>query len=124
MGRGGEGVFAAVTAAGVTPISFIVLMTDYDNIGFQLITTGTLAGAWTFQADNKYSNDAQYNWPANPGTWPSVTALFTTVPAVLSGGSDNYAQTIGLGAKAVRATFTPTSGAGTAQAIYCAKGGE
>lgn len=125
LGVGQNDVFATpLTVSDTAAHSFSLLIPWFDNVSWVLVTTGTLAGAWTFQASNNYADDTEYNQAVAAGTWVDVTTLFTTVAAVLTGGTTRYAQSVGLAARAVRATFTATSGAGTIFAWPFAKGAQ
>lgn len=125
-GIGNEGQFGPITIVGTTPIPFTIEISNLDNLSFQLNTTGTVAGAWTFQADNRYSTDAQFNAAVNAGTWPAMpTSLFSTVAAAAGAPTDQYVQSlVPIAARAIRVTFTPTSGAGTASLAFFGKGAQ
>lgn len=123
-GKGNEGLLQDVTSgAGVVTVGPIQV-DDFDNISFQLVTTSTLAGAWTIQASNDYNALGDYNGAERAGTWTDVTALFTTMAAVVTGGSSRYTQSVGFAGKALRIVWTPTSGAGNVSAWMCAKGAQ
>jgi hypothetical protein len=118
---------ATVTISSVTNSTTIVTTGTQTNETFSNGTTTAsvtdvpLAGAWTFQADNMYETDTGNNSIPNAGTWPDCTGLFTTVAAITT-TSDKYAQCANFAGRAVRATFTPTSGHGTVSIIAFAKG--
>lgn len=120
---------ATVTIASVTNSTTIVTGGTQTNETFNNGTTTAsvtdvpLAGAWTFQADDLYEVSTADNSIPNAGTWPDCTGLFTTVAAITT-TSDKYSQSVGLAARAVRATFTPTSGAGFVTIIAFAKGAQ
>jgi hypothetical protein len=82
------------------------------NVGLQLSTkTGsTLAGSWKIEV----SNDSHLGLTAN-AQWSDITSAFTpTIAAVLSGASSQYVQCAPIYARAIRASFTATSGSGDA----------
>lgn len=118
---------ATVTIASVTNATTIVTGGTQTNETFSNGTTLAsvadiaLAGAWTFQADNQFEVATDYNSIPNAGSWPDCTGLFTTVAAITT-TSDKYAQCANFAARAVRATFTPTSGTGAVFIIVFAKG--
>lgn len=123
--RRGDGddykVIPSTTVSGTTPIvSAVVDIRDLDSIGFQLITTGSVAGAWTFAASNNFQPEgiASYGQIPTMGDWSDVTALFA--PAAVTTAS-NQSKQANLRARSIRATFTPTSGAGTVRANTNAK---
>lgn len=125
LGDGQNDRFSTPLAVSDTnPHSFQMRIDHVDNVSWVLITTGTLAGAWTFQASNDWADDTEFNQVIKAGTFVDITALFTTLAAVLTGGSTRYAQSVGLAARSVQATFTATSGAGNISAFPFCKGAE
>jgi hypothetical protein len=125
LGEGQNAAFSTpLTVSDTNPHSFQMRIDHVDNVSFVLITTGTLAGAWTFQASNDWADDTEFNQLIKAGTFVDITTLFTTVAAVLSGGSARYAQSVGLAARSVQATWTATSGTGTISAFPFAKGSQ
>lgn len=125
MGLGNSGQQGPSTIVGTTPISFIFNVEDLDNLTFQLTTTSTGAGAWTFQGDNRYSNDTEYNAAVNAGTWPALPASALSTIAAVAAASDQFVLTlVPYGGRAIRVTFTPTSGAGTVSVAMFGKGSQ
>lgn len=132
-GDGGDVVVLVSTPiSGTTPIvSGPIDVRDKDAVSLQLISTGTVAGAWTVAASLDFvpgvtsgavggSSSGAYGSPAFAGTWSDVSALFarpSAIAAVVSGGGSQYRQAIDhLDARHIQITFTPTSGAGNVQA--------
>lgn len=115
FGLGNEGIAAsAVATSGTTVVDTVVPIMDTDNISFTLLTTGTIAGAWTILASNDWNELGAYNGQARSGNFVDVTALFTTMAAVLTGGTARYCQSSQpMSAKALMVRWTPTSGTGT-----------
>lgn len=123
--RRGDGedykVIPSTTVSGTTPIvSAVVDIRDLDSIGFQLITTGTAAGDWTFEASNNFQPEgiASYGQVPTSGDWSDVTALFS--PAAVTTASNQFKEA-NIRARSIRATFTPSAGAGTVRANVNAK---
>lgn len=119
-----EGRIIPLTAiSGTTAVpSGAYFLEDYNGISFQLITDGTVAGAWKIEVSNDYSvgfgDDRAFT-----GNWTDVTAAFVdaagnpAIATVVSGGSSQATQAAPFMYRAYRVTFTPTSGAGN---VYCA----
>jgi len=124
-GQGMEGRVLNTTVSDTTvQTSHVTFLNTLDNISYQLISTGTVAGAWTVEVSNNYTPGLGDNQAPNSGNWVDITSLFTTVNAVTSGGSDQYIEKSSglIGARAIRVKFTPTSGAGTVSAWFFGKG--
>jgi len=120
-------LIATQAVSGTTPIvSRVVDMRDFDDIGLQLITTGTVAGTWLIEASNDFvaaMNGNAYgsisNGTSPVGTFTDCTAFFTkaaagTAIANPSGAATaQYAKPLhGIRCRALRITFTPSAGAG------------
>ncbi len=123
-GEGSEGIVIPTQAiSGTTPIvSTVTWINMLDNVGYQLVTTGTVAGAWKVEVSNNYAVTWYNNQAAGAGDWFDYTSRMTTIAAVLSGGSNQIAEHIGCTCRAMRLTFTPTSGAGNVSAYFYGKG--
>lgn len=90
-------------------------------------------GTWTIQGANDFVSGAtvggnggatQYGMPGQPGNWPNITAMFTvpaTIAAVTTAGSQIVCPAGHFSIKNLRATFTPSSGRGTARVARFAK---
>jgi hypothetical protein len=109
---------------GTTPIvSDVCSIDNLDGAGLVLNSTGTVAGTWKVEASNNYVTTKVPNLnqgaQVNSIRWADVTALFGTISG--SVGTKFY-QCYPLVARAIRVTFTPSSGAGNVSADYCAKG--
>ena len=79
------------------------------NVGLQLNTlaASTLAGNWKIEV----SNDSLIGG----SNWSDITSAFTpTIAAVVSGASSQYVQCAPIYARAIRASFTASSGSGNA----------
>jgi hypothetical protein len=115
------------TTPAVSPYGFIGRQSA---LGMQLVTTGTLAGSWKVEvscsptavptANTDPTTSAKTPTLAAVNDDPSdITSAFTpTIGTVSSGGSSQYVQCSPLNAGYFRATFTATSGAGTARVNY------
>lgn len=128
-GRGDESKFITLQAiSGTTPIvGKVVDMQDFDSVGLQLISTGTVAGSWKIEISNNYvpqQNSNSYGQVSATadtaeGTFTDVTALFliaaagTAIAAAAGSATSQYAQPRDfIRCRCLRVTFTPTSGAG------------
>ena len=115
--------FAALTISDTTPhVSNSIDLRRYDRVSFQLITTGTLDGAWKVEISNNVVNSGSgaYGQVAATGTWTDITSGFS--PAIASVDHTNaatqsqYAQA-DIRIRAIRVTFTGTAGTG-AVSVY------
>jgi hypothetical protein len=129
-GNGGEENWLPTTAnVGVTPVvSEAVDMRRFVDAGFQLVTA-TVSGAWKVEVSNDFvpsgSNISQYGESQNAGTWSDVTALVSpAIATVVSGtaATENQYRLMQLRCRAMRFTFTPSSGTGTVKVIGNAAG--
>lgn len=122
----GESKVLSATIANTTPVpSSVIPLEEWDTTGCQLITTGSLVGAWTIAISNDYtgaSNGPVYSDAAgNAGTWTDITAAFNpAIAAVSSAGSQAVVMTT-MPFKKAQITFTATSGSGTAVALVFQK---
>lgn len=82
-------------------------------------TASVPAGAWTIQGSNDFvgaGNATMYGQPSQPGNFADITALFSGLSAVTTASSQIIVPTNGnVAVRAIRATFTPTGGRGTAR---------
>jgi hypothetical protein len=110
--------------SGTTPIVAKLNMQNMDRVALVLVTTSTVAGAWTIGASNDYQQpQGLANKQAASGAFGSITTLAEpTIAAVVSGGSTQAVQIPRFGWGAISVTFTPTSGAGNVSAFIMAKG--
>lgn len=116
-------LLAPVAISGVTPIQVIDDMTNFDGAGYILVTTGTVAGAWTFQGIDGWRPGGINNSLASAGISGDVSTLASPAPgAISSGGSSKATQLVPFMWGALGITFTPTSGAGNV-AVYRVKKG-
>lgn len=93
-------------------------------VGLQLVTGGTLDGAWKVEVSNDYAGDkdSSMGQNVNAGNWTDVTAGFkkldgTALAAVAHGTpatQNQFVQCAPIGAKQIRVTFTGSGGAGVA----------
>lgn len=116
------------TVADTDPRVSKVSILDHSRIvSYVLVANGTLDGAWLIEGCNDYSAAGGSAWgqPPTVGTWINITALFkradgTAIAAVAHGTAATQtqgAQAAPVGYRAVRATFTASTGTGTVQAI-------
>lgn len=138
-GLGNDSVWIPTQAiVGTTPIVSKVIMAlqNADHVALQLITTSTVAGGWLIEGSNDFTppsgvggaNIDIYGEAASTGTWSDITLAFvkaaagTAIAAVLTGGSNQPAWPMQpLSFRAMRVTFTPTSGAGNVTCLGFAK---
>jgi hypothetical protein len=88
-----------------------------DNVGIQLVWTGSPIGSFSVQVsiDHREVNGVV----SNSGTWVNIT-LNPTISAVGSGDSA-YIELNQLSASYIRVVYTASSGAGTLNAYICGK---
>jgi hypothetical protein len=115
-------IVPAQAISGTTPIHGIFPgALDFSAFGFQMITTGTVAGTWIVEASNNYIVQG-YDAVSATGTWDDVTSLLNATPTVAAGSpTDQYRQIAAYAGRAIRVTFTPSSGAGNVQCFMTAK---
>lgn len=90
-------------------------MQRQDNCGFQLIWTGTPTGVFVIQVSLDYQSGT------NLGTWSSLT--LDPVPTAPSGSAGNtYIALADVASPWIRVFYDFTSGAGTLQCWFAAKG--
>ena len=127
----GDNICIALQAiSGTTPIvGDIKDLSNLDGCCFQLITTGTVAGAWKVEVSNDYVTanirPVTNNGPQAAATahWTDITSQFS--PAITNpagSATSQFVQMYPFVGRSVRVTFTPASGAGNAYATYFAKG--
>jgi len=133
-GDGNDCFFMALQAiSGTTPVvSNVIDMRDFDSVGLQLISTGTVAGTWLIEMSNDYvprQNTNSYGQVSSTldtaqGTFTDCTALFlkaaagTAIANPAGSATSQYAQPRDfIRCRALRITFTPSSGAGNV-AVY------
>ena|SRR5271165_5817897 len=99
--------------------SVALSMQNQDNAYFSLIWTGTPTGTFNVQISNDHQQDGNGNVQV-AGTWATVT-LNTPITAT---GSANNAGIIvnGIAAPWIRINYTASSGSGTLDAYFSAKG--
>ena len=102
----------AVTSGNKT--SAVTSIFNQDNVGLQLIWTGTLAGTFDVQVS------ADYNRDTLAGTWTSVG--LPAVQTAAGSASNAYVDLNQLSAPWVRVVFTYTSGSGNLTEYLVAKG--
>ena len=102
---------------------------DLDGCGLQLITTGTVTGAWTVEQSMDYSSGDR-DIRANAGTWNDITALLNATPTAVAAASNQYRQLGGGGGTtavtnffggAIRIKFTGSANTGNITAIVLGK---
>jgi hypothetical protein len=102
---------ASITSA-VSNIEFL------DNIGLQLIFTGTPTGTFSVELSINYSQDQQGN-VTNTGTWTPMT--FSSTPVASGAAGSVYIDINQISAPWMRVKYTKTSGTGTLQGWLTAK---
>ena len=124
-GNGSENIFMNSATSGTTPVNTGAMDARMaDIVSAQLVTNG-LSGAWKIEISNDEVvqttsvGAVAYGQPGNAGTWTDITASFSpALVAVVSGTSGENQRAEGpSGYRAIRYTFTPTSGAGAAKVI-------
>lgn len=83
-------------------------------------------GSWTIQGSNDFvqGDILQYGFPGQAGHFPDVSALFSSpspISAVATASSQIVQPQSHCSFKAIRATFTPTAGKGTARCALFGK---
>lgn len=102
-----QAVSGSVTSA-VTNIFF------KDNIGIQLVWTGTLAGTFAVQISADYSADTK------TGNWTSIT--LNPVPTAAGSADNAYVDITQISAPFIRVVFTYSSGSGNLTGTIVGKG--
>ncbi len=126
-GNNGDFVISSVTSAHVavtTTASGLVTESFTAAQRFTLVRTDSPpAGSWKIEVSNDFvpdTNGTIYGQIPASGTWTDITSEFSpSIDAVTTAGSQ-YAQ-MDITARALRYTFTPTSGLGTARVIRFSK---
>jgi hypothetical protein len=126
----------ATVADTAAHVSGVIDCRRWEVIGLQLIAaggTGTLDGAWKIEVSNDFmanATAAPYGQAPNAATahWTDITASKIWVDAVAAvahgtaSTTNQYIQpTTGIGWRAMRVTFTGTTGSATVGAILFAK---
>lgn len=124
-------VLMDATVTTTTPaVSAYAFIGRQQQLGMQLVTTGTLAGSWKVEVScSPTAVTTQNTDPTTSAATPTIAALnddpsditsafSPTIGTVSSGGSSQYVQCAPLNAGYVRATFTATSGSGQARVNY------
>jgi len=107
------------TSMGASITSNAVRTLFQDNIGFQLVWTGTPTGSFDVQISMDHEEDS-FGTVLTAGTWTSLT-LSPTISA--AGAADNaYIDLNQLSCPFVRVVYTRSSGTGTLNAYVTAKG--
>ncbi len=111
--------YQIITAAsmGADITSTVTNIQGLDNIGLQLVWTGSPVGDFKIQISIDYAQDNQGN-VTNAGNWNDIT--FSTAPAT-SAGSPIYVDITGISSPWIRVFYDRTSGTGTLNAYIAAK---
>ena len=128
--QGSDGMLPAVggqTIVGTTPIVMNIQGPINVNTSLGLFSTGTVTGTWLIEASNDFTIGPSYNVNDNAGNWTDITAAWRTPDATTGTAIVNpsgsalhtYVEYMGnpgcgFGARSLRVTFTPSSGAGKA----------
>ena len=127
--QGGDGQLPAVggqAVVGTTAVQMVIQGPINVNTSMTLFSTGTVTGTWLIEVSNDFTVAATgANVNANAGHWTDITAAFrtpnaTTGTAIVNPSGAALATYVeymgnpgcGLGARSLRVTFTPASGAG------------
>ena len=89
-----------------------------DNIGIQLVWTGTPTGTFSVELSVDYQQDQQGN-VLNAGTWTPMT--FSSTPVASGAAGNIYIDINQISAPWMRVKYTKTSGTGTLQGWLTAK---
>lgn len=123
-------VLMDTAVANTTPaVSRYAFIGRQNTLGMQLVTTGTLVGAWKIEVScSPTAVDTLNPAPSSSSVRPIITAVnddpsditsaFTPSIAAVSAASSQYVQASPLNAGYVRATFTATSGSGQARVNF------
>lgn len=129
---GNNGTFAITVVSGhtaTTATAGLVNETFGPNVVINVIRSEAAsvpAGAWTVAGSNDFSTGglAAYGQAPQAGHWPDISALFNSPAAiaVVATATSQIVQPPGhLSVRAIRVTFTPSGGRGTARAVIFAK---
>lgn len=102
---------SSITSA-VSNIEFL------DNIGLQLIFTGTPTGTFSVELSIDYQQDQQGN-VINAGNWTAMS--FSSSPVASGAAGTVYIDINQISAPWMRVKYTKTSGTGTLQGYLTAK---
>jgi hypothetical protein len=98
-----------------------------DNIGIQLIFSGSPVGSFSVQVSASYSQDLEGN-VTNTGTWSPVLLTYWNGSTAVQGlsiptsvGSPIYVDLNQLSSPWIQVVYTPVSGTGTLNAFITAK---
>ena len=123
-----DGVVGGKPIVGTTPVVMVIQGPINVNTSMTIFVTGTITGTWLFEVSNDYLiSSVGMNQNPNAGHWTDITAAWrtpnaTTGAAIVNPSGSALATYVeymgnpgcGLGARALRVTFTPASGAGNA----------
>jgi len=98
--------------------SIITNIQQLDNIGFQVVWTGTPVGSFDIQVSLNYTQDEWGN-VQNAGDWSSIG--LTPAPAAEGSADSAYIDINQISAPWIRLIYTRTSGTGTLQGYVTAK---
>lgn len=104
--------------ASATITSAVTNIEGLDNIGLQLVWTGSPVGTFAFQISADYAQDFLGN-VTNTGNWVAIS----TTPNIAAAGSADtaYVDISQLSAPWIRVVYTKTSGTGTLNGYITAK---
>lgn len=88
-----------------------------DNVGIQLIFTGTPTGTFSVEVSNDYATEN--GTPIDSGTWTAIS--FGSAPTAGGAAGNIYLDINQLSAAYVRVVYSPTSGSGTLDAYITGK---
>jgi hypothetical protein len=109
----------AAVSTGTPVVSRIVDMRGMSAFTIQLVVpAGTLAGTWLIEYSNNWNRSPAYGQGDNSGNW--TTSSLTIPAATAAGQNDVIVPPVPLKIRAVRVTFTRTSGSGVPEVWICA----
>jgi hypothetical protein len=112
MAVAAKALFTALSVSDTAAHSSIAFdLLESEDIGVQLVTTGTLTGTWKLEASNDGGT-----------TWTDLVASFSpTVTQPAGSATAQWPQLLPLVAAQFRVTFTASSGSGTITAAVARK---
>lgn len=112
--------FQNITSAsmGADVTSAVTNIQMLDNIGFQVVWTGTPVGSFDVQVSLNYTQDEWGN-VSNAGDWSSIG--LTPAPSASGSAGSAYIDINQISAPWIRLVYTRTSGTGTLQGYITGK---
>lgn len=129
-GDGSDAVILNIASVADTNphVSTVVGLGQFDLAGLQLITGGTLDGAWKIEVSNDWTPGATAANEGQPNNasahWTDITTAFAPAIAAVAHGTaatQNQAVQATLGFRHMRVTFTGSAGTGAVLVILFLK---